>query len=238
MGFGDTLDNLLESRSPESVKKCGTILVTLAFLLDGAGVFLMREAPALLGSSNASAQSSNASAAPSLLGVSLYDYPLCTNATLASPHVDWSIKVLMADLSDFQCATVDVVLLFFIRSVALLGLALVACRVGTPDLNDVAASTAPGSCGCGAAACSSTHSGTATAPLLVNGAASSINAAASRGSDGASRAGGEAAPKPTTAVKAEHLESHTRKKLAEHKKNVAIWVMFAVSASAQVFVGV
>ena len=165
---------------------------------------------------------------------------------------DWSARGLFEGLTNYYDDTVDLFVLYIVRTLALIIMGWMAVRVGTPNLaivkqgaeDEICPPCPPCSNGAGASG-----SGASVQPLLINGAdaaggggSSLVNgagiAAGSHARDAGNVGPTSSAPKPTTEVVEEHLLSHQRKLAAESLKAYAIGAIFLTSTTAQVYIGI
>ena len=145
-------------------------------------------------------------------GVLLLCLLLCIDASVQvflrmAPHIvaphacaaaDWDVIALNDELHDARNTTADCLLLFILRAAALAILVPLAVHVGTPSS-------------------SSEPTSTATAPLLINGAAVDPNAV----------------PAPKA-----HLDFNRRKILADYRRNFVVAIVFACATMAQIYIGI
>ena len=140
---------------------------------------------------------------------------------------DWSAKGLLEGLKNYNDDTVDLMLLYIVRTLALILMGWMAVRLGTPNLSTVPKRGAADETVAVCPPCSNgaTASGSSVQPLLINGAD------AAGGGGAASVGPASSAPKPTTEVKEEHLLSHQRKLAAESLKAYAVGAIFLTSTT-------
>ena len=214
MGWTDQIDAILLAREASRVRRIAIALVTFTFLLDAAGVFILREAPKLLGAKHR------------------IDWSVGGLLHGLHSFQDDTVDCLLL----FVLRTLLLILLGWLAVHVGTPKLDVQPRSGAPSCAAcfAASSTAPllingapqpvGGAQPGAAA---------SAPGGADGAAATNTASAE-----AAMSPHRRAHQPTTEVKAEHLMSHKRKVAAENRKNFMIGAIFLVSTTAQVYIGI
>ena len=208
MGWTAQIDAILLARETSRVRRVAIALVTFTFLLDAAGVVILREAPNLLGLKVRIDWS---------VGGLLHG--------LHHPHDDTVDCLLL-----FVLRTLLLILLGWLAVHVGTPKLDVQPKSGAPTCMPCfpASSTAP------LMTAPLLING---APQPVGGAAPGAAASAPGGEEGAPSPH-RSAHQPTTEVKAEHLMSHKRKVAAENRKNFMIGAIFLVSTTAQVYIGI
>jgi len=149
--------------------------------------------------------------------------------------VSWQWSTLGGALTDFTADTLDLILLFLVRAVALLVLGVLACRAGKTDYNGIGAAAETGGVAPLLAGTRTADGGSSVPTHHVRATPPSSGARA--GWFIRSAALGRLRPSrllPLLQVTAEHLQSHKRKQAAEMRKSIFVAAIFAISTAAQV----